>query len=466
MGPTAARDQASDGGRPAADTLSAPVGQAQLKDDAAEAEQASNIVARAKLAAEQASSDAQDGGNGARRAESQAERAHDEADAAAFEANKAGLMADALLLDEDAQRVAAQVDEDRPFGVPGRPGNRHGFVRVGFAVTFGGLAALAVGLALVALEHSLELLVIAAFLAIGLEPVVRWLSEHGMRRGFAVAVVSFVALGAITSLIAAAVPPIVNEVTRLVQQAPSYVQQLQDKNTTLGHLNMQFHIEEDLQSAASKKLSIGGIGGLVSVGTAVLSFLFEVVIVLVLTAYFLADFDRIKRLMYRMVPLERRPRVGLLGDAILARTGGYILGNVFTSLIAVLCQYAVLRVLGVPYALLLSVFVGLFDLVPLVGSTIAGVLVSLVTLATVGVTAAIVNVAFTVVYRLVEDYLINPRVLKRTVDVSPAVTIVAVLLGGSLLGMVGALIAVPVAAAVQLVLTEVVFPRTDGSVQA
>lgn len=462
---SAAEHGAVDGEPATADGPSAPTGHGEVQEASAGARQASEDAQQAKVEAQRASEDAEDAEQGAWRAEAQAEEARDEADAAAEEANRAALQTDALLLDEDAQRVAAQVDEDRPFGVPGRPGNRHGLVRVGFAVTFGGLAALALGAALVVLEHSLELLVIAAFLAIGLEPVVRWLCARGMRRGFAVMVVSIVALGALVGLIAAAVPPIADEVTRLIQQAPGYVHQLQDKSTTLGHLNTQFHIEDDLKSAASKKLTVDGIGGLVSVGTAVLSFVFEVVIVLVLTAYFLADFDRIKKLFYRLVPLERRPRVGLLSDEIIARTGGYILGNVFTSLIAVICQYAVLRLLGVPYALLLSVFVGLLDLIPLVGSTIAGVLVSLVTLATVSLTAAIINVAFTLIYRLVEDYLINPRVLKRTVDVSPVVTVVAVLLGGSLLGGVGALIAVPVAAAVQLILTEVVFPRTDGSAQ-
>ena len=116
-----------------------------------------------------------------------------------------------------------------------------------------------------------------------------------------------------------------------------------------------------------------------------------------------------------------------------------------------------------PFALALSVFVGILDLVPLVGSTIAGVLVTLVALASVSLTAAIINVAFTIVYRLAEDYLINPRVLKRTVDVRPLVTIVAVLLGGALLGIIGALIAVPTAAAIQLIITEVIYPRMDAA---
>jgi predicted PurR-regulated permease PerM len=181
----------------------------------------------------------------------------------------------------------------------------------------------------------------------------------------------------------------------------------------------------------------------------------------VLVLYLLADFPGIKRVVYRLVPLSRRPRVALLTDEILTRTGGYILGNLLTSLIAVACQYAILRALGVPYALVLSVFVGILDLVPLIGSTIAGALVTVVALASVSLTAAVINVVFTISYRLAEDYLINPRVLKRTVDVRPLVTVVAVLLGGALLGIIGALIAVPTAAAIQLIITEVIYPRMD-----
>lgn len=349
---------------------------------------------------------------------------------------------------------------DAQKGLP--RGRQRSLVRVGFTVTFGGLLAVGLVAAVVALEHVLVMMTIAAFIAAGLEPLVNVLDRHGVRRGVAVLVVSVVGLGAIAGFMAAAVPPIVNEATRLVQDAPGYMQQLQNKHTTLGHLNAEFHIQKRLQAAADKTLSIGSVGGLLSVGTAVVSFTSEVVLVLVLTAYFLVDFDRIQRLIYRLVPSPHRPRAEFLGDEIIARTGGYILGNVVTSLIAISCQYVVLRLLGVPYAFLLAVLFGVLDLVPLVGSTIAGILVSVVTFATVSTTAGIINVMFTLIYRLVEDYAINPRVLKRTVDVRPVVTIVAVLLGGSLLGIVGALLAVPVAAAVQLVLTEVVFPITDA----
>lgn len=423
---------------------------AQAKDAKNEAQDASVAAVHAE--------------HGAQVAAVGAERARDAADIAARTATKAALEADELLLDERAQKLAAQVTKEQPFGVPGQAASRHNLVSTGFAVTFGGLLAVALGYTVLALEKELLILVTAAFIAIGLEPAVSWLTRHRLRRGVAVLVISLMSMGLAAAFLAAAVPPLVNEATQLISQGPQFFKQLQDKNTFIGHLNTQFHIHDKLTAAASQKLSVNSLGGLISVGQAIVSFTFEVLIVLVLVVYMLADFANIKRVFYRLVPLQRRPRVALLGDEILARTGGYILGNLLTSLIAIICQYVILRALGVPYALVLSVFVGILDLVPLVGSTVAGILVTLVALASVSLTAAIINVVFTIIYRLAEDYLINPRVLKRTVDVRPIVTIVAVLLGGALLGIIGALIAVPTAAAIQLILTEVIYPRMDAPV--
>jgi len=193
----------------------------------------------------------------------------------------------------------------------------------------------------------------------------------------------------------------------------------------------------------------------------VLSFTFQLLVTLVLVVYFLADLPRIKQVLYRLVALRHRPRFGLLADEVIFRVGGYVLGNVATSIVAIVTSYLLLLILGVPYALVLSVLTGILDLIPLIGSSIAGVVVALVALAAVSPAAALVTVVFHVFYRLFEDYLLNPRVLRKTVDVSPLVTIIAVVLGGALLGIIGAVVAVPAAAAVQLVLVEVVYPNRD-----
>lgn len=406
---------------------------------------------------------AQDAHDAAGEALEAAVAAEEASEHAAEQATQEALKADELLLDEEAQRLAAQVSEEQPFGLPGKPIDRRNLVRTGFTVAVGVLLAIALGETIRALRQELLVLVVAIFIAVGLAPAVAWLTRFHLPRWAAVLVISVIAAGSVAAFLAAAVPPLVGEAHQLITSGPSYFQQLQDKHSFLGRLNNEFHIEDKLKSAASKDLTVGSAGGLLKVGFAIVSFSFETVVVIVLVIYLLADFDNVKRFFYRLVPLRRRPRVALLVDGIISRTGGYILGNLLTSLIAVICQYIILRALGVPYALVLSLFVGIFDLVPLVGSTIAGALVTIVTLATVSLTAAIINLAFTIVYRLAEDYLISPRVLKRTVDVRPLVTVVAVLLGGALLGIVGALIAVPAAAAIQLIVTEVIYPRTDSA---
>ena len=383
--------------------------------------------------------------------------------AEAAEAAEAALEADDLLLDDEAQRLHAQVSAKQPFGVPSRVGAQTGLLRSGFVVTVGVLIAVAIGLAIKTVASELLLVVVAAFIAIGLEPVVDWLVRHGLRRSLAVTLIVILGVGSLAAFIAAAVPPITSEATQLINQAPNYVHQLQDEHTTLGRLNTTWHLEDRLRALANSQLSMNSLGGLLNVGKTVVSYTFQLLIIVVLVIYFLADFPGIKRAFYRLAPLPRRPRVGLLGDGIISRTGGYLLGNVFTSVIAAVAQFAVLRALGVPFALVLSIFVGVFDLVPLVGSTIAGVVVTSVTLAAVSTSAAVVNLVFTIVYRLFEDYVLSPRILRRTVEVKPTVTIVAVLLGGALLGIEGALVAVPVAAAIQLITTEVVYPRADSA---
>jgi predicted PurR-regulated permease PerM len=399
---------------------------------------------------------------------SQAEASTHEALEQAREAEEKALAvaeeADELLLDKDARELAAQVSEEQPFGVPGRKGDRSSPFRWGFTATAGGLVALLLGQAIATVEHELLLIVIAAFVAIGLDPAVRFLVRRGIRRTYAVAAIVFAFLAAVAGFVAAAVPPLVAQATQLSNKGPGYLKQLNDKHTLLGRLNLEYHVSDNLQ----RKVSGSGLsaGGVLHAGTVVLSATFETIIVLALVIYFLADLAKIKDAVYRLFPKHRRPRVGLLGDEIIARVGGYVLGNVLTSLVAIVGSYIVLLILGVPYALVLSILVGVLDLIPLVGSTIGGAIVALVALATVSGTAAAITIGYHGFYRLFADYVLNPRVLRRTVDVSPVVTVVAVLIGGALLGVTGALIAVPAAAAIQLVLVEVVYPVRDSEASA
>lgn len=366
-----------------------------------------------------------------------------------------------LLLDTESQRRRAGATPELPFGRPtparaGRSPLGEAFLRgLGYLLA-AGLAA-----ALLTVASQLLLVVVAAFIAIGLEPVVDWLESRGITRPLAVTIIVVVALGALGAFLAAAIPPLSREGSQLVSNAPGYVQQLQDQHGTVGRLVDGLHLKQRLQTLADTGLSMNSFNGLVNLSRTALSYAFQLLVVVVLVIYFLADFPGVKRAVYRLAPLERRPRVGLLGDEIISRTGGFLLGNVLTSVVATLAQFTVLRLLGVPFALVLAVLVGVLDLVPLIGSTIAGVVVTAVALALVSPTAAVLNIVFTVLYRIFEDYVLSPRILRRTVNVKPVVTIISVLLGGALLGLEGALIAVPIGAAIQLFVTEVVYPRSD-----
>ncbi len=202
------------------------------------------------------------------------------------------------------------------------------------------------------------------------------------------------------------------------------------------------------------------LGDVVDIGEKLFGYITNLVLLVVLTAYFLVDLPRVRRLTYRLVPASRRPRAILLGDQVLSKVGAYVLDKVIISIVTAVSTYIWLVIFGVPYPLLLSVLVALLDLIPVVGSTIAGVFVSAVAL-TVSIPVALATVVFFLAQRLIEDYLLVPRIIGRVVNVPGVITVVAVILGAAVLGLVGALIAIPVAAAIQLVIEEVVIPRMD-----
>ncbi|MBV8349077.1 MAG: AI-2E family transporter [Mycolicibacterium sp.] len=253
-------------------------------------------------------------------------------------------------------------------------------------------------------------------------------------------------------------PPLVAQAHDFIEQAPRYLQQAQDHATVLGRLNERFHLQQRITDLVNGS---GGsaFSGVVKAGAVVFGAASHVGVVMVMTVYFLADMPRIRATMYRLVPNSRRPRAILIGDEILAKVGEYVFGNVLTSLIAGAATVVWCLIFDIPYPVLLGVFVAILDLFPY-GSTVAGFVVALVAL-TVSIPVAVATVAFYIVFRLSEDYLLVPKIIGRAVKVPGGVTVVAVLIGAALLGVVGALIAIPVAAAVQLLADELLFPALD-----
>ena len=207
----------------------------------------------------------------------------------------------------------------------------------------------------------LVLLGLALFLAIGLEPAVSLLTRRKFPRWAAVTTVLVAGLAVVGGFLAAAIPPLVRQATLFVAQAPTMLTRLQSHNSLLGQLNERLHLQQRLQQGASGDAS-GLVNGLLSAGQVVLSALASTLILVVLTVYFVVDLPRIRATLYRLVPHSRRPRAILLGDEIFAKVGGYVLGNLLISVIAGVLSFIFLAIFGVPYALLLSIFVAILDL--------------------------------------------------------------------------------------------------------
>ncbi|GAA1788440.1 AI-2E family transporter [Planosporangium flavigriseum] len=361
---------------------------------------------------------------------------------------------------EARARVLGRAQPEPELGEPGPPINRRSPYIVGMLGAAGVATTYILLQILLRAGGVIALIALALFLAAGLDPAVQWLIRRGLPRWAAVTAVSLVLIGIVIGFFAVAIPPLAAQAGQFAREFPGYLRHLNDPHSALGRLETQYHIRERateaLQTAGGSKL----FGGLLGAGVIVLDALASTLTVLVLTVYLLADMPRIRALIYRLVPRRRRPRAILLGDEIFAKIGGYVMGNLITSLVAGVLTFGWLITWGVPYALLLSLMVALFDLIPVVGAILGGLIVTLVSL-TVSLPVAIATAVYFVVYKHLEDWLLVPRVMGRAVDVPATVTLVAVLLGGAALGIIGALIAIPVAAAVRLVLREVVFPRLD-----
>lgn len=356
--------------------------------------------------------------------------------------------------------VESQDDKTgKNLGVAGRPLDRRTPFYVGLTGGLGLGAAYVIGRAIGDITSVLVLIGLALFIAVGLNPILVVLVRHGLSRRLAVAMVTLSLAIAVGAFVIAAVPPVTHEVQILVTNYPRYKANLASGRGWAGNLVARLNLTRYFKGKS--KLDITSItGGVLGAGKLVLSLGVATVSVAVMTVYFLIALPGVKRLWLSLVPISRRHRVELLTEEVFDRVGGFMLGNLLTSAVAGTGTFIWLSVFGVPYALLLAIFVALFDLIPMVGSTIAGLVVTAVSLAR-GVPLAIATGIFYIVYRLVEDYLLNPRVMKHTVKVSPGLTIIATLIGGTLLGLVGALVAIPAAATIELLLQEVAFPRQN-----
>jgi predicted PurR-regulated permease PerM len=286
-----------------------------------------------------------------------------------------------------------------------------------------------------------------------------------MRRGFAIALCYVALFGVIALLTALIVPPIVNEATDLADNAPQYVEDVRDyvqKNERLNEINQDYQITDKLDEEAAKlPTKIGGAAGVLrDIGFGLVNGIFALVTILVLAAFMLSGGPGWRRQALGLMPPDRAQRIDRVLNHMARAVSGYVTGALVVAVIAGSSTFIVLTILGVPFAGPLAVLAGLFSLVPLVGATIAAVLIGIVSLFGDFPTDTILWTIWAIVYQQLENNLIQPQVQKRTVNVNGFVVLVSVLFGATLLGVLGALVAIPIAASIQILVREYVDLRT------
>jgi predicted PurR-regulated permease PerM len=341
--------------------------------------------------------------------------------------------------------------------VPSTPPDR---LRPGLLFRWGALFSLGaattiIGLyALYTVRAILIRVLIALFVAVSLDPAVRLLTRRGLRRGVAVTLIFALAFLLAAGFLLSVIPPLVTQGRNLIDDLPDYLTRLQGRSSQFRELDDRYNISEQLQ---------GMVGGLPSrLGSGLLGFtgrvfgaVFNSLTILVFTVYFMADMPRIRTGVVRLFPMERRPRARQVVDLVVDKVGGYMIGNIIISLIAGVVSFIAFSVLGVPFAVPLAFLIAIFDLIPMIGATLGAVLGVTVALFTTELWPTTVLVAaFFVAYQQLENYLIAPRVLKTTVELGAAAVLISGLVGATVLGLVGALMAIPVAAAFNVLLNE------------
>jgi predicted PurR-regulated permease PerM len=318
------------------------------------------------------------------------------------------------------------------------------------------VAVLALLAAAWSVRNILLLVLVATVLAVGLDPQVRWLQRRRVSRAWAVTIIGLLGVGFLALFAWLVIPEAVRQAQELARDFPSYLDRLRTSTGTLGTLEAKYHLSERLQQASSRLPDLA-IGKIPSITAGAGSVIANTLTVIVLTIYFLLGLERGHSAGQRIVAGEHADRNTRILDESLERIGGYVSGNIFISIIAGTLAFLVLEILGVPFAAALAVWVAIADLIPGVGAMLGAVVCVVVALFS-SVGDGIAVAVYFIVYQRVENYLILPRVMTKAIDLSAPAVIITLLIGSSLAGLAGALIALPIAAALKVIVREL-WPR-------
>ncbi len=333
--------------------------------------------------------------------------------------------------------------------------------RWGVAAALGVLAVYLGYRAVILMGNVLVQVLIAAFIAVSLDPAVRWLIRRGLKRGQAVAIIFLGVTLMLVVFLLAFLPPLIKQGTGLVSDFPAYLDGLRDRSPSLRSIEDRFHLQQSIHNFAETVPSKLGRQAL-AFGQRFLGALVSALLVLVLTIYFMLDLPRLRRGLVRLFARRHRRTVNEAVNVVIDKVGSYMIGNLIVSAIAGVATFIALTALRVPFALPLAVFVAVTDLIPMIGATLGAVVCVIVAFATSNLwPQTILVAAFFVLYQQVENYLIVPRVMRDSVQMSAVAVLLAALLGGSVLGLVGAVMAIPVAAAIRVIAAPMIRARDE-----
>ena len=312
---------------------------------------------------------------------------------------------------------------------------------------------------------------IAVFLAAALNPAVELLERRGIRRGFAAAAVFLAALGAIAVLASLLVPPLVDQVRKFVDAVPEIVADITAGRGPLGFLQEDYRIVERVRDAIAERGAgdvLGATAPALAVAQGVVTAIVGTVTIAFLTLFMLLEGPQLVARLLALLQPRTRERWERVGRNVYRTIGGYVSGNLAISVIAGVVTTIFLFVLGSDYAVALGLVVALLDLIPLAGATIAAVIVSVVVFVELGWVKGVIAVVFFLLYQQLENHVLQPVIYGRTVQLSPLVVLVAVLIGAELAGVLGALAAIPIAGSLQAIGRELLVQRTQpaGAVAA
>ncbi|KJL31998.1 pheromone autoinducer 2 transporter [Microbacterium azadirachtae] len=345
-------------------------------------------------------------------------------------------------------------------------------VRLGFLVTLGGLLAILLGLSLGSLSTVLIYIAFALFAALGLDPAVRWLEKRGLSRAWSVVAVIVALALVLVVIVLAILPTVIDQIATFVTGIPHTIRNFTHTDF-YAWLENQFGVGlTDLVTEVQKFLSdpsrIAQIGGgALQIGTGIATGIATGVsgglIVLVLTLYFLATLPSMKAGLLRLAPARDRRSIDRISEQITESVGGYVMGMVGLAFINAMIVFLLYLVLGLPFPPLMATVAFLITLIPLVGSVLFWIIGTGIALFSSPLMALIFAAVY-VVYMQIEAYVITPRVMSKAIAIPGSLVVIGALVGGTLLGLLGALIAVPVTASILIIVKQVWIPRQDARI--